>query len=36
MTMDFKHDEQGVLMQYGAGDPCPPGQSSQHEQVLAS
>nr|XP_046229339.1 cation-independent mannose-6-phosphate receptor [Scatophagus argus] len=24
MTMDFKHDEQAVLMQYGGGDPCPP------------
>ncbi|KAM9338794.1 cation-independent mannose-6-phosphate receptor [Symphorus nematophorus] len=23
MTMDFKHDEQAVLMQYGGGDPCP-------------
>ncbi|AWP20381.1 putative cation-independent mannose-6-phosphate receptor [Scophthalmus maximus] len=24
MTMDFKHEEQAVLMQYGGGDPCPP------------
>ncbi|XP_077442699.1 cation-independent mannose-6-phosphate receptor isoform X2 [Stigmatopora argus] len=24
MTMDYKHEEQGVLMQYGGGDPCPP------------
>ncbi|KAI9547306.1 hypothetical protein NQZ68_018529 [Dissostichus eleginoides] len=24
MTMDFKHDEEAVLMQYGGGDPCPP------------
>ncbi|KAF7662089.1 hypothetical protein LDENG_00246530 [Lucifuga dentata] len=24
MTMDFKHGEQAVLMQYGGGDPCPP------------
>lgn len=24
MTMDFKHDEQAVLMLYGGGDPCPP------------
>ncbi|XP_070706018.1 cation-independent mannose-6-phosphate receptor [Pempheris klunzingeri] len=24
ITMDFKHDEQAVLMQYGGGDPCPP------------
>ncbi|XP_077408147.1 cation-independent mannose-6-phosphate receptor [Vanacampus margaritifer] len=24
MTMDFKHKEQAVLMQYGGGDPCPP------------
>ncbi|KAM4529814.1 cation-independent mannose-6-phosphate receptor [Fundulus diaphanus] len=23
MTMDFKHEEQAVLMQYGGGDPCP-------------
>lgn len=25
MTMDFKHEEQAVLMQYGGGDVCPPG-----------
>ncbi|KAM6915608.1 cation-independent mannose-6-phosphate receptor [Xenentodon cancila] len=24
MTMDFKHEEQAVLMQYGGGDSCPP------------
>ncbi|XP_054616857.1 cation-independent mannose-6-phosphate receptor [Dunckerocampus dactyliophorus] len=24
MTMDFKHEQQAVLMQYGGGDPCPP------------
>lgn len=24
MNMDFKHEEQAVLMQYGGGDPCPP------------
>uniref|UniRef100_A0A3Q3MKC2 Insulin-like growth factor 2 receptor n=1 Tax=Mastacembelus armatus TaxID=205130 RepID=A0A3Q3MKC2_9TELE len=24
MTMDFRHEEQAVLMQYGGGDPCPP------------
>ncbi|XP_053300759.1 cation-independent mannose-6-phosphate receptor [Pleuronectes platessa] len=24
MTMDYKHEEQAVLMQYGGGDPCPP------------
>ncbi|XP_034018710.1 cation-independent mannose-6-phosphate receptor isoform X2 [Thalassophryne amazonica] len=24
MTMDFKHEDQAVLMQYGGGDPCPP------------
>ncbi|XP_076612208.1 cation-independent mannose-6-phosphate receptor [Chaetodon auriga] len=24
MTMDFKHDDQAVLMQYGGGDLCPP------------
>lgn len=28
MTMDFKHEEQAVLMQYGGGDPCPPGLSA--------
>jgi len=27
MTMDFKHEEQAVLMQYGGGDPCPPGNN---------
>lgn len=24
MTMDFKHEEQGILMAYGGGDLCPP------------
>lgn len=24
MTMDFKHEEEAVLMQYGGGDPCSP------------
>ncbi|KAK2855938.1 hypothetical protein Q5P01_004673 [Channa striata] len=24
MTMDFKHEEQAVLMHYGGGDTCPP------------
>ncbi|XP_074540826.1 cation-independent mannose-6-phosphate receptor [Halichoeres trimaculatus] len=24
MTMDFKHEDQTVLMKYGGGDPCPP------------
>ncbi|XP_061785459.1 cation-independent mannose-6-phosphate receptor [Nerophis lumbriciformis] len=24
MTMDFRHEQQAVLMQYGGGDPCPP------------
>ncbi|XP_032398409.1 cation-independent mannose-6-phosphate receptor isoform X1 [Etheostoma spectabile] len=24
MTMDFKHDEEAVLMKYGGGDACPP------------
>ncbi|KAL0967415.1 hypothetical protein UPYG_G00251950 [Umbra pygmaea] len=24
MTMDYKHEEQAVLMQYGGGDLCPP------------
>lgn len=28
MTMDFKHEEQAVLMKYGGGDPCPPGTSA--------
>lgn len=28
MTMDFKHDEQAVLMQYGGGDLCPPGKTA--------
>lgn len=27
MTMDYKHDEEAVLMQYGGGAPCPPGQT---------
>lgn len=25
--MDYKHEEETVLMQYGGGDPCPPGTS---------
>ncbi|KAL4649143.1 cation-independent mannose-6-phosphate receptor [Arapaima gigas] len=24
MTMDYKHEEEAVIMQYGGGDPCPP------------
>ncbi|KAL6096173.1 igf2r [Pungitius sinensis] len=24
MTMDYKHDEDAILMQYGGGDACPP------------
>lgn len=28
MTMDFKHEEEAVLMKYGGGDPCPPGTSA--------
>uniref|UniRef100_A0A4W5NIP0 Insulin-like growth factor 2 receptor n=1 Tax=Hucho hucho TaxID=62062 RepID=A0A4W5NIP0_9TELE len=24
MTMDYKHEEQAVIMQYGGGDDCPP------------
>lgn len=27
MTMDFKHEEQAILMQYGGGDTCPTGKS---------
>lgn len=26
--MDYKHEEETVLMQYGGGDPCPPGTSA--------
>lgn len=26
MMMDYKHEEEAVLMQYGGGDPCPPGR----------
>lgn len=25
MKMDYKHEEEAVLMKYGGGDPCPPG-----------
>lgn len=28
ITMDYKHEEETVLMQYGGGDPCPPGTSA--------
>ncbi|XP_028996555.1 cation-independent mannose-6-phosphate receptor isoform X2 [Betta splendens] len=34
MTMDFKHEEQGVLMQYGGGDPCPPGSGKRQSSIL--
>uniref|UniRef100_A0A673X295 Insulin-like growth factor 2 receptor n=1 Tax=Salmo trutta TaxID=8032 RepID=A0A673X295_SALTR len=27
MTMDYKHEEQAVIMQYGGGDVCPPGET---------
>lgn len=27
MTMDFKHGERGILMEYGGGDACPPSES---------
>lgn len=27
MTMDFKHDNQGILMEYGEGDACSPSES---------
>lgn len=28
ITMDYKHEEETVLMQYGGGDPCLPGMSA--------
>ncbi|XP_056150610.1 cation-independent mannose-6-phosphate receptor [Lampris incognitus] len=31
MTMDYKVEEQAILMQYGGGDPCPP--VTEHEEV---
>lgn len=33
MTMDYKHEEQGVLMKYGGGDPCPPGTKRKHART---
>ncbi|KAG7460969.1 hypothetical protein MATL_G00204630 [Megalops atlanticus] len=24
MTMDYRHEDEAVIMQYGSGDPCPP------------
>lgn len=27
MTMDFKHDNEGILMEYGEGDTCSPSES---------
>lgn len=34
MTMDFKHEVQGVLMQYGGGDPCPPASAKRQSSIL--
>ncbi|XP_028253968.1 cation-independent mannose-6-phosphate receptor [Parambassis ranga] len=34
MTMDFKHEEQAVLMQYGGGDPCPPASAMRQSSIL--
>ncbi|MEQ2215217.1 hypothetical protein XENOCAPTIV_029228, partial [Xenoophorus captivus] len=34
MTMDFKHEEQAVLMQYGGGDPCPPSSAKRQSSIL--
>lgn len=28
LKMDFIHEQQAVLMQYGGGDPCPPSEWS--------
>ena len=30
MTLDYRHQEGAVLMQYGGGDPCPAGGCSLH------
>ncbi|XP_029281689.1 cation-independent mannose-6-phosphate receptor [Cottoperca gobio] len=34
MTMDFKHDEDAVLMRYGGGDPCPPASGKRQSSIL--
>ncbi|KAK9531251.1 hypothetical protein VZT92_010686 [Zoarces viviparus] len=34
MTMDYKHDEEAVLMQYGGGDPCPPASGKRQSSIL--
>ncbi|XP_044024917.1 cation-independent mannose-6-phosphate receptor isoform X2 [Siniperca chuatsi] len=34
MKMDYKHDEQAVLMQYGGGDPCPPASGKRQSSIL--
>lgn len=36
MTMDFKHEEQGILMEYGGGDFCPPSASLSRDHRLDS
>lgn len=35
-TMDFKHDNEGILMEYGGGDLCSPSESldQNHRLVL--
>ncbi|XP_040919977.1 cation-independent mannose-6-phosphate receptor isoform X2 [Toxotes jaculatrix] len=34
MTMDFRHEEQAVLMQYGGGDPCPPATGKRQSSIM--
>lgn len=36
MTMDFKHDNQGILMEYGEGDACSASESldQNHRLIL--
>ncbi|KAG7219113.1 hypothetical protein INR49_019321 [Caranx melampygus] len=34
MTMNYRHEEQAVLMQYRGGDPCPPASSPRQSSIL--
>ncbi|KAJ0026800.1 hypothetical protein NQD34_017800 [Periophthalmus magnuspinnatus] len=34
MTMDFKHEEQAILTQYGGGDICPQGATKYQSSIL--
>ena len=36
MQLDYRHQDEAVILSYVNGDPCPPGNSSQYGQVQIS